>query len=289
MMSAADIAAALGNPRREGRHWRCRCPVHGGHSLTLRDGRARLLVKCWAGCDARDVLAELRCIGLIAGHSEGARPPSVVRTAECGDAARRTALARRIWDAVTDARGTPVERYFAGRGIIASVPSSLRWAPSLRHPDGTAGPAMVARVDGLDGELVGVHRTYLARDTAGIWHRRDRACLGPIAGGAVRLAPAAETVLIAEGIETTLAAMQATALPAWAALSTSGMRALVLPPIVRDVLIAVDRDANGTGERAARTAALRWLAEGRRVRLAIPHVIGADIADLIQREAHHAA
>ena len=36
-MSAAMIAAALGDPRREGRAWRCRCPLHGGHSLVLRD------------------------------------------------------------------------------------------------------------------------------------------------------------------------------------------------------------------------------------------------------------
>jgi hypothetical protein len=29
-MSAAAIAAVLGEARREGRVWRCRCPLHGG-------------------------------------------------------------------------------------------------------------------------------------------------------------------------------------------------------------------------------------------------------------------
>ena len=29
-MSAADVARALGDARREGSKWRCRCPVHGG-------------------------------------------------------------------------------------------------------------------------------------------------------------------------------------------------------------------------------------------------------------------
>ena len=38
-MSAADIATALGNPRREGCAWRCRCPLHGGRSLVISDGR----------------------------------------------------------------------------------------------------------------------------------------------------------------------------------------------------------------------------------------------------------
>jgi putative DNA primase/helicase len=174
-----------------------------------------------------------------------------------------------------------VARYLAGRGITIPVPPSLRWAPSLRRPDGTHGPAMVARVDGLDGELVGVHRTWFARNEAGIWHRRDRAALGPIAGGAVRLAPAAETLLIGEGIETCLAAMQATRQPAWAALSTSGMTALMLPAVVRFVVILADNDVNGTGERAARTAAQRWLAEGRLVRIAMSPEPGTDLADVL--------
>jgi hypothetical protein len=38
-MTAAEIAAALGGAHREGRNWRCRCSLHGGHSLTLHDGR----------------------------------------------------------------------------------------------------------------------------------------------------------------------------------------------------------------------------------------------------------
>lgn len=60
-MTAAAIAAALGDARREGHVWRCRCPLHGGRSLTLRDGEAgRILVTCWGGCDRLDVLAELR-------------------------------------------------------------------------------------------------------------------------------------------------------------------------------------------------------------------------------------
>ena len=97
----------------------------------------------------------------------------------------------------------------------------------------------------------------------------------------MRLAPAAETLLIGEGIETCLAAMQATAMPAWAALSTSGMVALVLPPIVRQVIILADHDANGAGERAARTAAQRWLAEGRSVRIAMPPEPGTDFNDML--------
>src|SRR5262249_22433096 len=97
----------------------------------------------------------------------------------------------------------------------------------------------------------------------------------------VRLARAGETLLIGEGIETCLAAMQATELPAWAALSTSGMMALQLPPEVPHVVILADNDDNGAGLHAARVAAQRWGAEGRRVRIPSPPEPGADRAALL--------
>lgn len=105
--------------------------------------------------------------------------------------------------------------------------------------------------------------------------------LGRAAGGAVRLAPAAETLMLGEGLETALAAMTATTLPAWAALSTSGLMTLALPAIVQRVVILADNDANGAGERAACTAAARWLAEGRRVHFAMPPAGGTDFNDML--------
>ncbi len=74
--------------------------------------------------------------------------------------------------------------------------------------------------------------------------------------------------MVGEGIETCLAAMQATGMPAWAALSTSGLRALDLPPVLRDGIVLADGDSSG--EAAARNCAGRWRQEGRRVRIARP-------------------
>jgi hypothetical protein len=37
-MNAAVIAAAIGDARREGRDWRCRCPLHGRRSLLISYG-----------------------------------------------------------------------------------------------------------------------------------------------------------------------------------------------------------------------------------------------------------
>ena len=289
MSEAAEVTVALGAAHRSGQWWRCLCPVHGSRTgrsatLALRDGERGLIVKCWAGCDPRDVLAELRRRGLLQNYHHDASPtPVTVRGNDRPDIAKRIAAAQRIWNAARDARGSPVASYLAGRGITISPPPSLRWVPALRRPDGTNAPAMVARVDGLDGEFIGVHRTWLDRDGCGQWHRRDRASLGPIAGGAVRLALADETVAVGEGVETCLSVMVATGHPIWAALSTSGLVALRLPPIVRTVVILADHDANGAGGRAARIAANHCLAEGRRVRIALPPEPDTDFADVLAR------
>jgi hypothetical protein len=37
-MNAAASAAALGDARREGRGWRCRCPLHGERGLLISYG-----------------------------------------------------------------------------------------------------------------------------------------------------------------------------------------------------------------------------------------------------------
>jgi phage/plasmid primase-like uncharacterized protein len=146
---------------------------------------------------------------------------------------------------------------------------------------------MIARVDNIDGELIGIHRTFLRPDGSGKANvEPQKAMLGCAVGGSVRLASAAETLMVAEGIETALAAMQAMQTPAWAALSTSGLTALVLPPVVRIVIILADHDRNGAGERSARTAAQRWLREGRRVRVALPQECGTDFADLLAGRGH---
>jgi putative DNA primase/helicase len=95
----------------------------------------------------------------------------------------------------------------------------------------------------------------------------------------VRLADPGDVLLmVGEGIETCLSVMQATGHPAWAALSTSGLRSLDLPHGVRDVIVLADGD--DAGEAEARDCALRWKREGRRVRIAHPPR-GMDFNDLL--------
>ena len=130
--------------------------------------------------------------------------------------------------------------------------------------------------------VTALHRTFLKPDGSGKASiDPDRKMLGDIAGGTVRLASPAAVMVAGEGIETCLAAQQATGMPVWSALSTSGLISLILPPLplCREIFIAVDND--DAGRLAAGRAAERWIGEGRIVRLAIPNA-GKDFNDLLR-------
>jgi putative DNA primase/helicase len=299
-MNAANIAARLGGTPGSGAWSRCRCPLHNssGPSLALRDGDRTLIVKCWGGCDPADVLAELRRLGLLEGNVNGPSPDrtDVERRREAAERERqhRVAGALDLWGE-SRGPGLIVRRYWLSRGLTIDMSPAIGEHTPLWHTEhGGRRPAMVGLVEHAQRGPVGVHITYLAVDgsaQASVTPRKRS--LGPVGGGAVRLAPAAETLLVGEGLETAASGMQATGIPAWAALSTSGMVALVLPPIVHTVIILADNDANGAGERAARAAARRWLAQGRRVRIAMPPVSGTDWNDVLlgldNRGRSHAA
>jgi len=145
--------------------------------------------------------------------------------------------------------------------------------------------ALVTR--GFDDTPLAIHRTFLSRDGGGKCPvDLQKMMLGPCRGGAVRLADPGDVLMVGEGIETCLAAMQATGNPAWAALSTSGLRTLNLPEDVRDVIVLADGD--DAGEAAARDCAWRWKREGRRVRIARPPQ-GLDFNDLLTGRSSHFA
>ncbi|NQW09429.1 MAG: toprim domain-containing protein [Alphaproteobacteria bacterium] len=285
-MNAATLAAAI-DGRKAGGGWIARCPAHEDRtpSLSIRESDdGTLLVHCHAGCDQVRVIATLRSRGLWSGagerlvsHSTTAPAPS--RERDLSDASRTTA-ALSIWQSSMPAEGSLVGAYLATRGLSMSPICRLRFHPGLKHSSGGIWPAMVALVTrGSDDTPRAVHRTFIARDGAGKAPvEPPKMMLGPCRGGAVRLAPLGELLMVGEGIETCLAAMQATGDPAWAALSTSGLRTLDLPDSVHDVIVLADGDA--PGEAAALDCARRWKREGRKVRIARPPR-GCDFNDLL--------
>jgi hypothetical protein len=266
-----------------------RCPVHEDRipSLSISAGTdGKVLVQCHAGCDQHDLIASLRERGLW--QATGKRPGGIARKDRKNlerephpEAKARTVAALEIWRASQDIAGSLGETYLRSRGLVLLPMPSLRFHPGLRHPSGGFWPAMVALVThGVTGSPIAVHRTFLASG-GGAKAPVDPAkmMLGPCRGGVVRLCEPGDVLMVGEGIETCLAAMQASGRPAWAALSTSGLRSLDLPNAVRDVIVLADGDE--PGEAAAKECARRCQREGRRVRIARPPG-GMDFNDLLK-------
>ena len=210
--------------------------------------------------------------------------------------------------------GAAVERYLASRGLpLPQDTTSLRFARDLWHwPSQTTRPAMLALVRRADGEALTVHQTFLAADGRGKapidQPRLFPAGGNPQTGGVWFGKPDPEhEFLVAEGVESLLAAMaitgaearSCTSLPSYtavsdpsppqrffvegaaagcAALSAGGVRALVLPLEARRVRIVADHDRFGLA--AARDAYRRWRAEGREVRVSTPDAAGSDANDV---------
>lgn len=284
-MTAESIAKAL-NGRKVGQGWTARCPAHDDRepSLSIHDADGMVLVRCHAGCEQRDVIAALKARGLWDGKERSTlRKPSRRKLSSPRpdpSQAERSAVALSVWRSAIPADGTPVVAYLASRGLTCSLPPSLRFHSGLKHPSGGIWPCMVALVKrGVDDTPLAIHRTFLAREGQGKAPVKPaKMMLGPCRNGAVRLGDPGEVLMVGEGIETCLAAMQTTGHPAWAALSTSGLRALDLPDAVREVIVLADGD--DPGEEAARDCAQRWMRQGRRVRIARPPR-GMDFNDML--------
>ena len=131
-----------------------------------------------------------------------------------------------------------------------------------------------------------MHRTHLRADGTGKGEvTPPKAMLGAVAGGAVCVAQGAGQLVVAEGIETALSlASGLLRAPAtvWAALSTSGIRGLHLPPNAGRLTIATDGD--NPGRAAAQSLAERAHALGWRVSL-LPAPDGRDWNDVLDGKA----
>ena len=275
-MNAASLAHLL-HGKRCGDGFIVRCPAHEDlhPSLSICDGERGLVGHCFAGCDWRDVLEALTSLSHLPVNST-----DVIGKPRPRSGPERKAWAGALWQAAGSAAGSPVARYLQSRGLRSTyaLSASLRCATALKHPAGTWWPAMLGKVLGADGDFLGVHRTYLAPDgSSKAAIEPNKMMLGPCKGGSVRLSHADRSVMVGEGIETCIAAMQLFGQPAWAALSAAGLVAVQLPTRIRNVLILADGDT--AGARAAEAACQRMLADGRITRI-VHAPTGQDFADV---------
>src|SRR5262249_36917717 len=166
------------------------------------------------------------------------------------------------------------------------IPTSIRFHHDLLHrPSNSSWPAMIALVTDVESAPIAIHRTWLARDgrdTAPI--EPQRMARATCRGGAVRLGglKADRWLLIAEGIETGLTVMHSEGVPAWCALSATGIKNLELPPEAMRVVLCADNDANGKGQEAVDEAGQRFVREGRTVHIASPPETDTDWNDVLR-------
>lgn len=269
--------------------------VQGGRgrsfSVNLRTGRwidhatgerGHDLISLYAAARGlRQIEAALELLGLGLGSVSPAKASRQPMADPAVVATKNKAAALRLWRDARPAAGTVVEAYLRRRGITAPIPATLRFHPRLKHPSGVYLPTMIAAVQAVDGTIVGIHRTFLRADGTGKADvEPNRLMLGACKGGAVRFAKAAAMMALTEGIETGLSvAQECPGLAVWAALSTSGLRAIEVPACVQTVIICADHDAPGKAAMIA--AALRFTKQGRIVKFAIPPNLHNDFNDLL--------
>jgi hypothetical protein len=289
-MNAAEVAVALGKPRREGRHWRCLCPLHGGHSLIVGDGTGgQIIFKCWGGCDRGDLVAEFRRRNFLDGYGinyrfSAAEERSSQRVMAGGD--QRIARATAIWNEAGDPRGTVAAEYLAARALNLTpelCSRVLRFHPACpwrnNHTDKIEFvAAMIVLFTSIDGdEITGIHRIRL--DQPERWPKADRMMLGRITGSAVKFDPVGNCLVIGEGVETCMAARELGLRPVWALGSAAGIANF---PLLRDVeqLTILGENDNGTNRNAALKCRQSW--KERRVSIVNPRE-AKDMNDIIMR------
>ena len=252
------------------------------NALTLADGRnGYLLLHCKkSDCAFTDILAALELRPGV--YSPPDAKVLARREAEQRDHELRRAMqATLLWKEAQPINGTTAEAYLRGRGISCSLPDTLRFHPECWHgPTAKRYPAMVALVTGGNGAAI--HRTYLVPDGRGkAAVTPPKAMLGATSGGAVRLAEGPGPLVVCEGIETGLSlasGLLRKPVTVWAALSTSGLRGLGLPPQPGRLTIATDGDT--AGREAGHALADRAHALGWNVSL-LPAPDGRDWNDIL--------
>jgi putative DNA primase/helicase len=231
------------------------------------------LLKAWQGWAFKTAAQEVdRVLGNVPSDPPGrpAMPES-----------DRRRLMNALWQAsrcveVDDPAGWYLTSRVAGWRNCAD----LRFADAAPVPGGGNAPALLALVRDHGGNPATIHRTFLTLEGTKAPLDNPRAMMpGELPESvSVRLSPAEETLGIAEGIETALAAQVKFGVPCHAALTAGFMAKWQPPEGVKRVIVFGDADSNYTGQAAAYTLAHR-LSRKLQVEVRIPGQFGTDWAD----------
>jgi hypothetical protein len=242
-----------------------------------------LLVRCFAGCDPRDVLDVLRRRGLLLddvrrrpannnkfdfNHAPRQRSTDPIPRSDSAEQhqKRQHETASWLWSQRRPIQGTIGETYLRKRGITCALPSTLGFLP----PRGEHHPAMIAAFamcdepePGIVGEPRGVNAVHLTRllpDGSGKAEvDKPKLFIGSPMGRPIVLAPPNDLLALAigEGIEDALTAHAALGMGAWAAGSADMMPSLAdkVPDFIEAVTVFAHTDK--PGQNGARNLAKR--------------------------------
>lgn len=261
----------------------CCCPAHDDRtpSLSVRIGTTSLLLKCFAGCDTRDVIRAIRSAGVLDGNRIAALQEN--RRGSRGDDERHRQAAIRLWGAARPVEDTLASSYLTTRGLSPPY-RQVRFHP--RTPLGCGAerlhlPALITAVRDNTG-LIAVQRTFLDESGTKRLMVQPRRTLGRLGSGTVRLAPAGECLGLAEGYETACSAMHLLGFPVWASLGSTRMAQVAIPPLVRTIILLPDHGHAGIlAETAARAA---FFDQGFAVETIWPPIWASDWNDVLMRQ-----
>jgi Toprim domain len=200
-----------------------------------------------------------------------------------------------VWTYLTEARGLPLTR-------MAAAPGAIRLHPNLEHYDQATGevtswPAMCTAISGPEGDVTGVHITWLAAGGLGKAPVDPAKKMRGVAkGGAIRLSKGGSRLtpeeagrrglsgplILTEGIEDGLtAALARPSERVWAAGSLSLLGELKWPKCASSVVLVADNDWLKPAAISAFEAVERkWrdMAEGRPLKV-VRADVGKDLND----------
>jgi len=185
-------------------------------------------------------------------------------------------------------KGGDVHRYLYSRGLTPDY-SKLR----LAEANSTSGETMIVGRFQLGKKMTGLHVTFLKdgkKITGEDVSPRKMFAMEKdgLVGSAIRLHPldGGYRLVVAEGIETALAASQMLGIPAWATGSAGLLEQLQIPDEVTEIVIAGDKDKSFTGQAAAYALAKRLVNQKnpKVVHVIFPKVMGTDFNDALMEQ-----
>lgn len=267
-MLARQIADTFGTkPSRQGREWRCHCPVHeadgGRHKPSLAiwaTSEKGYAVKCMTGCDKSLVWAALRQRG-IQGAQRGGTSVEDQAKHRAWREQHRVEQLQKVQELLMDAKavedGSPTWHYLTSRGLDTSyatnaIPTMFDVEDPL-FPGSPAFAAVIADPTTMDAErprVVGATILSLlpgGKPRIGITsNKKLRSIIGNSKGFGVPYGHPGSTLVVAEGVESMLAARQLLDIPfGIATLAAPNMPFLAVPEWVSEVVIAADNDTPG--------------------------------------------